>query len=823
MMTGTVPNFIDVILNFGSKSLQSDSLLHQLKRHGHRLVFYGDDTWLSLFPYMFDRHDGTTSFFVTDFTEVDNNVTRHIRDELNHDDWTVMILHYLGLDHIGHVEGPFGASIKPKLREMDEIVAQIAQKVQNWNNDGVSTLLVVCGDHGMKDSGGHGGSTPQETTVPFVTIGGTRCLHQEDGEPIEIEQLDVAATLSAALGLPIPSTNLGSIFLDSIYNLDDAKRLFLFHYNSRQVFEDRFRKLTHHQWQIEYIHRKYLSAVNLYAVWLSMSGIQNGMVENIVSSYNTILKEMKDTLISSIVEYDFFPMAIAVLFLCQIILILFSVQNIVWTTRKKTTLFFLVRCLLCLGLYYLYSLESTISFYTMSILNMLLFLYPDLVIGVLYINYDFCVNNSLSLTKFTKGSRIRVVFQIGTLLHIASFGGSSFIEEEHQTWYFLWASTITYFLYCYSTKLLMHYRYVLTSIKMRTEMSSRCSDSKCHVGLCVKLLLILIGHRVLRKLNSTGDKWAHLPDIARWLKEDDSKVAMTLLLLTALILLIWIAYRYESKEYRQQSLFFNLAIAACIYLRHMSNGAVIKILLYPPSSGIYEVRMFWGITALFVLSYVHRTTLIIKHDKRRFSSTVLFFIVNIWVTISAMLHQPYNVILLPMQIIASSTIDAVLRENDLLNLEIFVHCWLGNVFYFYQGNSNSLASIDVAVGYVGLRSYMPFVTGVYLVINTYSAPVLAYFLLVYYRQLNQTSCTDTVMRTSRSYIAWRLLTITVYMIIVISQRHHLFVWSVFSPKLLYEAAYSVTMCCSVLLTLTVTTITNKILLKTATVTGVRVS
>lgn len=174
MMTGTVPNFVDIVLNFGSKPLSSDSLLLQAKKQGHKLVFYGDDTWLSLFPNVFERHDGTVSFFVTDFTEVkfryiqcvdklplyalynstyhhcisnltrasaellifvnkvDNNVTRHIRDELNNDDWSVMILHYLGLDHIGHVEGPSGASIRPKLREMDEIVARIAHEVRYW-------------------------------------------------------------------------------------------------------------------------------------------------------------------------------------------------------------------------------------------------------------------------------------------------------------------------------------------------------------------------------------------------------------------------------------------------------------------------------------------------------------------------------------------------------------------------------------------------------------------------------------------------------------------------------------------------------------------
>lgn len=80
----------------------------------------------------------------------------------------------------------------------------------------------------------------------------------------------------------------------------------------------------------------------------------------------------------------------------------------------------------------------------------------------------------------------------------------------------------------------MVYNSDLTSdLRMRTGMDRRYRNSRHsrHVELCAKLLLVLIGHRVLRKLNSTGDKWAHLPDLARWLKEDDSKIGMTLLLL----------------------------------------------------------------------------------------------------------------------------------------------------------------------------------------------------------------------------------------------------------------------------------------------------
>lgn len=313
---------------------------------------------------------------------------------------------------------------------------------------------------------------------------------------------------------------------------------------------------------------------------------------------------------------------------------------------------------------------------------------------------------------------------------------------------------------------------------------------------------IIDRHRILRKLNSTGDKYAHLPDIAGWLKNDDSKAGMTLLLLAGLLLLIWIAHKCEDKEYRLHSLIINTMIAICIYLRHMVNGAVIKTPLYFSSSGLYEVQAFWGIIVLYLASCGYRVGLTIRRNKERFASTVLFFMINTWVMISAMLHQPYNVILLPTQIIASSTINTVLRQNNSLDFSVFAHYWLGNVFYFYQGNSNSLANIDVAAGYVGLRSYMPIVTGVYLIINTYSAPILAYSLLVYYRQLSETLC-DVAVQRSRMYIAWRLLTMTAYMIIVTVQRHHLFIWSVFSPKLLYEATYSAVMCCNVLLVLIV--------------------
>ena len=223
-MSGTIPGFIDVIFNFGSTKLQEDNLIEQWKRHGRNVIMYGDDTWLKLFPNHFDRSEGTTSFFVSDYTEVDDNVTRHLRPELDKDDWDVMVLHYLGLDHIGHVTGPEGPEIPAKLDEMSEIVQLIYEKLsqKSWK-DNLPPLVLVLGDHGMADQGGHGGSSISEIFTPLVFL-----------TPLElkpkmksIKQFDLVPNLAYLTGVPIPCQSLGSLFLQT-----DAK---MENYNRQQI------------------------------------------------------------------------------------------------------------------------------------------------------------------------------------------------------------------------------------------------------------------------------------------------------------------------------------------------------------------------------------------------------------------------------------------------------------------------------------------------------------------------------------------------------------------------------------------------------------
>lgn len=70
LTTGRVPQFIDVLLNLGATQAVSDSFLHRAVIKGKRVVFYGDNTWLRVYPKIFLRSEGVHSFFVNDYTEV---------------------------------------------------------------------------------------------------------------------------------------------------------------------------------------------------------------------------------------------------------------------------------------------------------------------------------------------------------------------------------------------------------------------------------------------------------------------------------------------------------------------------------------------------------------------------------------------------------------------------------------------------------------------------------------------------------------------------------------------------------------------------------
>lgn len=99
---------------------------------------------------------------------------------------------------------------------------------------------MICGDHGMKNSGGHGGSSLEEITVPLISIG-ANC--PKNNATVEALQVDIGVTLSVMMGLPIPASSLGSVLLHLLDDLPLMRQLYFLYYNSEQVFRQ-FSKLS---------------------------------------------------------------------------------------------------------------------------------------------------------------------------------------------------------------------------------------------------------------------------------------------------------------------------------------------------------------------------------------------------------------------------------------------------------------------------------------------------------------------------------------------------------------------------------------------------
>jgi phosphatidylinositol glycan class O len=215
LTTGTLPTFIDAGSNFAGTAIDEDNIISQLKSLGKRMAFMGDDTWMALFPGLFEEemNHPYESLNVWDLHTVDNGVNEHIfplLERKNATKWDVLFAHYLGVDHAGHRYGPDHFAMTEKLQQMDDVVQRLVDSIDD------QTLLVVMGDHGMDSKGDHGGESQGEVEAalwmyskkPVFGRLPKELLPQD--EVRSVAQIDLVPTLSLLLGIPIPFNNLGA-------------------------------------------------------------------------------------------------------------------------------------------------------------------------------------------------------------------------------------------------------------------------------------------------------------------------------------------------------------------------------------------------------------------------------------------------------------------------------------------------------------------------------------------------------------------------------------------------------------------------------------
>lgn len=202
------------------------------------------------------------------------------------------------------------------------------------------------------------------------------------------------------------------------------------------------------------------------------------------------------------------------------------------------------------------------------------------------------------------------------------------------------------------------------------------------------------------------------------------------------------------------------------------------------------LTLFWlNIIEIAAINYVPILFNALQLKMSRFDVKIIYgTLVVLSTLVIALTHKPHNIFLISLLLFSCNKIQLSVDENGNSMgalVQCVLHLWIGKQFFFYQGNSNSLASIDLNAGYIGLSTFNFATVGFFLTANTFSGPILSFVTFIH----NTYDCNE-VQLSQKIILPLIVLLITfpfiVYLFIILALRQHIFIWSVFSPKLLYE-------------------------------------
>ncbi|KAJ3676959.1 hypothetical protein LUZ60_002683 [Juncus effusus] len=775
MVSGAIGGFLDVAFNFNTKAFLDDNLLDQLSRIGWKLVMLGDETWIKLFPNLFFRQDGVSSFFVKDTVQVDFNVSRHLDVELTNKDWNLLILHYLGLDHVGHIGGRQSTLMAPKLKEMDDVIKAIhTQNILPNKNSNSQTLLVVVSDHGMTDEGNHGGSSYEETDslALFIGLEKSKCdKNNNNNNNDEAYQVDIAPTLALLLGVPIPKNNIGVILTEVFHSFTDEQKLRSLELNSWQLF-----RLL--QANLPGLCCEYLSSFSPNLDFENTYSISNtkqkfcDLFSKAVSAHNSWRLQNTSDLISNNVDY--FEIA-------SESYIYFLRNASEWLSHKATDK--PIHILLCAITLMLISCILLITLTFRSIRKA----------------YFKPTNNPQNPEE--------IFIFISVLFHAIGLLSSSFVEEEQYTWHFFTSTLYLIFLF----------RTIQSLIK-------RPNNT---VELISPVILTLIFGRILRAWHQGGINWAHFPDIAKAILQSSPSNIKYLQIISVIAIFALFSLSVFSQKSRSNVVIFiwvNFLICAyLVILQSIGYNASNIIPINQWTTSIPQIVYYLGgisvILSLLFSPWIYsiRSKKDIKGDikgkiKRDYycwnMKECIYLIGSVytafWCIFQFLVQKPVNafpVLLIYMQIRASVYYFEVAGPIRKVWVEVAAIHFLGLTGHFGLGNTNSLATIDVAGAFIGISSYSTTLSGILMFGITYASPILSSLSMIIY--------ISTRIIPQKEKFEWRAIweriisfpilvplvinsvSLTSFTVVLLLMRNHLFIWSVFSPKYLYLCASTV--------------------------------
>ncbi|XP_078042673.1 phosphatidylinositol glycan anchor biosynthesis class O [Augochlora pura] len=279
LTTGSLPTFIDIGSNFASESIDEDNIVHQTVDRG--IIFMGDDTWVNLFPGKFKRQFPSPSFNIWDLDSVDKDVRYRIFFELKKKDWSLLVAHVLGVDHCGHKHGANHPEMARKLNDTNTLIKEIIESLEE------DTILFVIGDHGMTETGDHGGESLNEIEAAMFVYS-LIPLQKYNSVRSTVNQIDLVSTLASILGTPIPFSNLGSVVLDSLPSSTKKGNL-----------QDDMWYSLHSMWRNVAQTKKYIDVYSAHSHLFSEEQFQNLEI-----MYNHLMEQMKD--VNTIEEFELF-------------------------------------------------------------------------------------------------------------------------------------------------------------------------------------------------------------------------------------------------------------------------------------------------------------------------------------------------------------------------------------------------------------------------------------------------------------------------------------------------------------------------------------
>ncbi|KAM9714296.1 GPI ethanolamine phosphate transferase 2-like isoform 8-T11 [Dama dama] len=679
--------------------------------------------------------------------KVDNNVTRHLDKVLKRQDWDVLILHYLGLDHIGHISGPNSPLIGHKLSEMDSILMKIHTSLLSEERDTLlPSLLVLCGDHGMSEAGGHGASSMEEVNTALVLI--SSAFERKPGDvrhPTHVQQTDLAATLSIGLGLPIPKSNIGSLMFPVLEGRPMREQLRLLHLNTVQLSKLLQENVPSYEKepgfeQFKVSERSHGNWIRLY-LEENNSEVLFNLGARVRRQYLDALRTLRLSLSKRAAQYDIYSMAAGTIMVLEVLaLLLLSVPQALGSRAELdvpllSPVCSLLFCLLLLALAALHVAVCTAADSSCYLCSLpwpaaggVMALTAALLCAVVSaLTRTFAGGKCLSQNppqSTSRWSELDLLSFLGTVGHVLSLGASSFIEEEHQTWYFL-INTLCLAL-CHQ-------------IYRNCFLGDDCAPQRCpHMGeefdgvtvalqgkragregwelsrapadpsslealrgpewwmVLASPWLVLACCRLLRPLNQTGVQWAHRPDLGHWLASSDHKAELSVLAVLSLAM-IFVLVQKRCSLTSKVAMAFGLLGIYCY-------RAAIGNVLFPwkqdnkdVSKGITEARFVY----VFVLGILFTGTKDLLKSQI-IAADFTARTVGLWeiysglVLLAALLLRPHNlpvlVLSLAIQTIMTQFIWRPLRHN--ITEVTVMHYWFGQAFFYFQGEEHEHRELE---------------------------------------------------------------------------------------------------------------------------------